>query len=698
MQRARGGIQGEPEMMARRPAPRPAVMPNIPNFSNIPNMPNLQGIGGIPGLSGLDFSNLPQGLNFSGLPQPIDLTQRPQTPGSTPASGRLRRGPQAGNAPFATLPGIGPIYAGQKFSSNGPDYFDAQGNKITGAMFSNLGINTDRGGQPIIPQEYQSTEGVGFGESPSGSTMEMKDILGMPTAPIQAPQMPTAPAPAPGQPTTLGGLNPVPMPSQPAQPTAPAPVAQPLAPYTGSNEPAPYASNVVRTETGMDALTKQLLFGLDGQGGFIPGAMRAAEKTFFNADGTPRVVEEQVAGQSPDQIRAQELARAGIGIQDPFLQQAGDAYATGIGALDQGLMAARSRAEQGLGATQRGVSQEEALRNQGLNRVLGGIDQFGQRSGSLGRQAMDSTAAFGGRLGESEGLIRGTTGAYDPSLTSQFYNPYEDQVVQQTIDDVFKAGEQQDMAARARNIQTGGESAFGSRARLGAAERREALGRGLGQSLGSLRAQGFGQAQQTGLNEFARQRAAERSAASGLSGLAGSRLASQQSLGSNLQGLSGQQLAAQQAAGSALGGSGQSALAGQQQLASAFSGLGNLEGQIGQQRQQAQFGLGSNLQGLGQQAQTANQAGVGQLFNIGQQQQSLQQQQLDAQRRNQLQAQQAPLAQYQALSPFISMAPQGQFQARTTFAPPPSPMQAALTTGLGAFGTIGNFMNPGTRR
>jgi len=735
MQRARGGIQGEPEMMARRPAPRPAVMPNIPNFSNIPNMPNLQGIGGIPGLSGLDFSNLPQGLNFSGLPQPIDLTQRPQTPTGNFTTMRENMPPavllQAPVDEFGRQ-GKPSSFSGLEISDEATrlaEQYNPQAMSGTPAQRQSAlemiqaTLNAGEGEQGV-QNLYANNMQTFQPQMPTGPALDLPNTLGglnpVPMPSVQQPQMSNLPMPlanpdntftktpltpqapvmptAPGQPTTLGGLNPVPMPSQPAQPTAPAPVAQPLAPYTGSNEPAPYASNVVRTETGMDALTKQLLFGLDGQGGFIPGAMRAAEKTFFNADGTPRVVEEQVAGQSPDQIRAQELARAGIGIQDPFLQQAGDAYATGIGALDQGLMAARSRAEQGLGATQRGVSQEEALRNQGLNRVLGGIDQFGQRSGSLGRQAMDSTAAFGGRLGESEGLIRGTTGAYDPSLTSQFYNPYEDQVVQQTIDDVFKAGEQQDMAARARNIQTGGESAFGSRARLGAAERREALGRGLGQSLGSLRAQGFGQAQQTGLNEFARQRAAERSAASGLSGLAGSRLASQQSLGSNLQGLSGQQLAAQQAAGSALGGSGQSALAGQQQLASAFSGLGNLEGQIGQQRQQAQFGLGSNLQGLGQQAQTANQAGVGQLFNIGQQQQSLQQQQLDAQRRNQLQAQQAPLAQYQALSPFISMAPQGQFQARTTFAPPPSPMQAALTTGLGAFGTIGNFMNPGTRR
>ena len=123
--------------------------------------------------------------------------------------------------------------------------------------------------------------------------------------------------------------------------------------------------------------------------------------------------------------------------------------------------------------------------------------------------------------------MRGTTGAYDPTLTGQFYDPYEQQVVQQTIEDVMEAGDIQDMQARARDIQTGGESAFGSRARLGASERREALGRGLGQALGGLRSQGFQRAQQTGLGEFARQMAAERAAASGLSGLAGQRLGSQ---------------------------------------------------------------------------------------------------------------------------------------------------------------------------
>ena len=353
--------------------------------------------------------------------------------------------------------------------------------------------------------------------------------------------------------------------------------------------------------------------------------MRAAEKVFFDEQGQPVVIEEQVAGLTPDQLRAQELARQGVGIQDRFISDAEQAFRTGVGALDTGLERARRLGFAGLGATRAG-----------LGSLLSGI-------------------------GESEGLIRGTLGAYDPRMTGQFYNPFEEQVVQQTISDIMEQGDKQDVLARARDIATGGESAFGSRARLGAAERREALGRGLGEAISGIRAGGFSEAQRLGLGEFARQQQAARTAAGSLANLAGSRMA------------------------------------GAQQLAGALSGLGGLESQIGQQRQQSQFGLAGNLSGLGTQAQAARAADVQQLSGFGLQQQALEQQRLDAQRRNQLQRQQAPLLQYQALQPFVSMAPAGQFQTTTDFAPAPSPLQAGLSTGLGAFGAFGNFMNPGQR-
>ena len=127
-------------------------------------------------------------------------------------------------------------------------------------------------------------------------------------------------------------------------------------------------------------------------------------------------------------------------------------------------------------------------------------------------------------VGESADLIRGTTRQFDPSMTQQFFNPFEDQVVQQTIQDVLEAGEKRDIQQRARDIQTGGLSAFGSRARLTAADRQEALGRGLAEALGGIRQAGFGQAQRDALTTFAQQRQAEQQAARDI-GQVGSTLA-----------------------------------------------------------------------------------------------------------------------------------------------------------------------------
>ena len=67
-------------------------------------------------------------------------------------------------------------------------------------------------------------------------------------------------------------------------------------------------------------------------------------------------------------------------------------------------------------------------------------------------------------------------------------------------------------SARAGDIGRGGESAFGSRARLGASERREALGRGLAEALGGIRApEALVRRNRTGLGEFARQKSRRKS-------------------------------------------------------------------------------------------------------------------------------------------------------------------------------------------
>ena len=385
----------------------------------------------------------------------------------------------------------------------------------------------------------------------------------------------------------------------------------------------PFAAGVTQVATGLDPLTEQLLFGIGGQGGFIPGAMRAAEKVFYDDQGNPVVIDEQVAGFSPDQLQAMQMQREALGMQDPYLQGAGQAFGAGTQALEEGLQRGRTAAIGALEATKGGV-------------------------GSLQEG-----------LGESADILRGTLGGYDPSMTDRFYDPFEDRVVQQTITDIMEQGAKSDIGARASDIARGGESAFGSRARLGAGERQEALGRGLAEALGGIRSRGFREAQQTGLGEFARQKAAERAASTGLASLAG-------------QGFGGSQA-----------------------LAGALSGLGQTEQDIGQQRYSGQFGLGTSLQGLGAQAAGASASDIAALYGMGSQQQGQAQAMLDAQRRNLQQRQMTPLLQYQALAPFISMAPAGQFTTTTQFAPPPSPMQAGLGVGLSAFGALGQLYGGG---
>ena len=527
--------------------------------------------------------------------------------------------------------------------------------------------------------------------------------------------------------------------------------ANQLPPPTVAAGETPYVSGVNQTTVTSDPTTQQLLFGLDGQGGFIPGAMQAAENTFFNPDGTPRVVDQEIAGLTPDQERAMELARGQVGIQDRFLGGAEDLYQEGVRRSDQGLERQRELGRQALGSIQRGVSEEEALRDRGLEGLLssigegrqlaggatsdlydrlgetegiqrGAVDRFGRQLGGIESIRRGAAEDFGGRLGESEDLIRGTTGAYDQDLTKQFYDPYEDRVVSQTVEDALEGADKADMAQFARDVASGGESAFGSRARLTAGERRESLGRGLAQELAGIRSRGFTEAQRAGTSEFARQKAAETAAGSNLAGLSGQRLGAQQQLASGLGSLSGQQLAAQeglasglgaagqqrygagtnlgstlvglgQTAGQAFSGAGQDALGSAGQLASAQGDMGGIQGQIGQQQLQSRAGLGSFMQGLGSQAQQAGMTGINALASSGGQQQQLMQQQLDAQRQNAMTAQQAPLAQYQSLLPFIKAVPQGQQQTQTAYTPRPSALQAGLATGLGAFGGIGSYMN-----
>tara|TARA_Y100001963_G_scaffold10421_1_gene13350 strand:+ start:2087 stop:4060 length:1974 start_codon:yes stop_codon:yes gene_type:complete len=394
----------------------------------------------------------------------------------------------------------------------------------------------------------------------------------------------------------------------------------------------PYAASVVRDDTSMDPILQQLLYGTGGIGGFVPGAMRAAERTFFDSEGRPIVIPELAAEFTPDQLVAQQLARQQVGSFQPFAGAAESAFRRGIGSLSE-------RQEQQLEQAQKALAVQE--------------------------EAAKAADTFGIDLTEAADVLRGTGREFDPTLTDRFYDPFEKKVVQQTVEDALEGLAKSDIAARQRDILQGGESAFGSRARLSAAERAEALGKGLAQQLSGIRSRGFLQAQSAAQQELARQEAAERAKSTGLAGLAGQRLTG--------------------------------TLSSAGQLAQGYGQLGNVQGSIGQQQAAAQGAFGQQLTGLGQQVRGNLQQDISGIAGSGAQQQQQTQRELDMQRRALMQAQQAPLQQFQALQPFVAQGIQGAgrgSQVRTQFTPPPNPLTAGLGVGLSALGTVGNLAYP----
>jgi hypothetical protein len=63
---------------------------------------------------------------------------------------------------------------------------------------------------------------------------------------------------------------------------------------------------------------------------------------------------------------------------------------------------------------------------------------------------MFSSLGYGGP--SARNLLGQSLQGYNPGMANQFYNPFENQVVNQTIEDVMKAGDIQDIQQRASDI------------------------------------------------------------------------------------------------------------------------------------------------------------------------------------------------------------------------------------------------------
>ena len=150
----------------------------------------------------------------------------------------------------------------------------------------------------------------------------------------------------------------------------------------------------------------------------------------------------------------------------------------------------------------------------------------------LAMQMSDSAiGSYRPYLGASKNLLdqagmmaRGSTGQFDPSMIDQYYNPFEEDVVQQTLQDINRNYAKQDMGLRDSAVSKG---AFGgSRGRLAQEELARATGRGAAEAVGKIRSGGFGQASQLASNAFEQ---AQRRGLQGSGALA--------NLGRNFQGL-----------------------------------------------------------------------------------------------------------------------------------------------------------------
>jgi hypothetical protein len=198
-----------------------------------------------------------------------------------------------------------------------------------GGPGGNMGIRLSQGANVPIPNFMQGT-GTGNMVGVAGGSGDMQ-YADLPQA------MPRIGAPVTGGPMmsqdrriTTGGSSTFdergtdsPLQTNLTGPSTATPSAQtptqPVADVGAPSTEMPFAAGVTQVATGLDPLTEQLLFGIGGQGGFIPGAMRAAEKVFYDEQGNPVVIDEQVAGFSPDQIQAIEMQRRSLGLQDPFI-------------------------------------------------------------------------------------------------------------------------------------------------------------------------------------------------------------------------------------------------------------------------------------------------------------------------------------------------------------------------------------------
>ena len=350
-----------------------------------------------------------------------------------------------------------------------------------------------------------------------------------------------------------------------------------------------------------------MLFGTGTSGGFglFPQVQDYYRSQFENLgakDSNPFTYSgERIAGFSPREEYAMQLADAGIGAYAPYLARAQglteEALATQAGGISEAKAAALRAQQQGEDYTRTGIGATQAA-ERGLRGDLGAAQRAAERSASVQNPFIQEALA----------QTRASTEEFDPSSISRFSDPYEDAVVQQTIADIQKGQAQGDVARRASEVGSG--SFGGARSRLGQQESTDAATRAMMKEVGGIRSAGYQSARDAAMNEFGRSRAAQAGAAGLTSGLGAQSGAAQTGLSSLLSGLGAQRYGAGMGTAGALTGAGS-------QLYGFGSGTaGQLQGLTGQ-LSGAQTGAAGAMQGLAGAQQGFRQGDIGSMMNVG---------------------------------------------------------------------------------
>lgn len=367
----------------------------------------------------------------------------------------------------------------------------------------------------------------------------------------------------------------------------------------GGSAPAPQPSTTSQIQQ-LPRAARPFLYGGEGYAGLLPQAYELSQQPL-------QLPDYMVAGRTPTQVAAEQMARESRGAYEPALGAAEALTGQGVMATEQ----AGRLAMQELGASQAERQAARAAMTAGL------------------------------------GALEGTGARFDPTATTEFMNPYEQAVIDTTLQDIARQGQMQLNEARAQAVRAG---AFGG-ARTGIAE--SEIGRNIlgeqARTAGRLRQEGF---------ESAAQRA---------------------------------QTAFEAAQQRQMAGAGQAA-----QIGQGFGQLGTAYGQLGQQAvgQVAGLGqglgaLGAQMAGFGQQRQQQQLQDVNTALTIGAQQQAQQQAYLDAARQNQYQATMAPYQSLGFFSDIFQGAPTGTsaiIQQQQGAQPAPSGLSQVAGLGLAGFG------------